>query len=115
MNTSNQNEIYQSDDGQSQIDVSMENETLWVSQVPMAELYENDSNTIGLHLKNIYKEGALAEAAFTGDSLVVLQEDKLQVKRLNRFYKLYLLLSVGYRVSIQQCAPVPNLDHPARE
>ena len=52
-------EIYQSDDGQTQIEVRLEKDTLWLSQVQMADLFDKDSDTIGLHLRNIYKSGEL--------------------------------------------------------
>ncbi len=92
-------EIYESDDGQTQIDVRLEHETLWLSQAQMAELFERDSDTIGLHLKNIYLEGELNESATTEESSVVRQEGKRQVRRKLRFYNLDAAISVGYRVN----------------
>ncbi len=92
-------EIYQSDDGQTQIEVRLEQDTLWVSQAQLAELFEKDSDTIGLHLKNIYGEGELDESATTEESSVVRQEGKRQVRRKIRFYNLDAAISVGYRVN----------------
>ena len=55
MSDSGQIEIYQTEDGQTQIQVRLEKNTLWLSQAQMGELFDKDSDTIGLHLKNIYK------------------------------------------------------------
>lgn len=68
--------IYQTEDGRTQIDVRFEQGTLWLSQAQMAELFDKDSDTIGLHLKNIYESGELDEKATTEDSSVVRQEGK---------------------------------------
>ena len=73
-------EIYQSEDGQIQIQVSLEKDTIWLSQAQMAELFNKDSDTIGLHLRNIYKSGELEKSATTEDSSVVRQEGKRLVK-----------------------------------
>ncbi|MDH4286370.1 MAG: virulence RhuM family protein, partial [Gallionella sp.] len=91
--------IYQTDDGQTQIDVRMEKDTLWLSQAQMSEVFDKDSDTIGLHLRNIYESGELDEGATTEDSSVVRQEGKRQVRRSIRFYNLDAIISVGYRVN----------------
>jgi len=59
MNENKQIEIYQSEDGQIQIQVYLEKDTIWLSQAQMAELFDKDSDTIGLYLRNIYKSGEL--------------------------------------------------------
>lgn len=74
-------EIYQTADGETRIDVRFERDTLWLTQAQMAELFDKDSDTIGLHLKNIYESGELEENSTTEDSSVVRQEGKRQVKR----------------------------------
>ena len=66
--------IYHTEDGRTQIDVRFEQGTLWLSQAQMAELFDKDSDTIGLHLKNVYESGELDEKATTEDSSVVRQE-----------------------------------------
>ncbi len=100
MNESNgQIAIYQTADGQTQIDVRFEQDTFWLSQAQMAEVFDKDSDTIGLHLKNIYESGELDEGATTEDSSVVRQEGKRQVRRSIRFYNLDAVISVGYRVN----------------
>jgi len=92
-------EIYQSEDGQIQIQVYLEKDTIWLSQAQMAELFDKDSDTIGLHLRNIYKSGELEKSATTEESSVVRQEGKRQVNRKIKFYNLDAIISVGYRVN----------------
>lgn len=99
MNENSQITIYQSADGSTQIEVRLEQGTLWLSQAQMAELFDKDSDTIGLHLRNIYESGELDENATTEDSSVVRQEGKRQVKRNIRFYNLDAAISLGYRVN----------------
>jgi hypothetical protein len=99
MTVDSQITIYQSQDGKAQIDVRFEDGTLWLSQAQMAELFDKDSDTIGLHLKNIYESNELDEQATTEDSSVVRLEVTRHVKRKIRFYNLDAVLSVGYRVN----------------
>ena len=91
--------IYQNKDNQVQIDVQFEQETLWLSQKRMAELFDKDSDTIGLHLRNIYTEGELNEMATTEFFTVVQKEGKRDVSRTIKFYNLDAIISVGYRVN----------------
>lgn len=95
----NQIEIYQGSDGQTQIEVKFDQETVWLNQKQMAALFEKDSDTIGLHLKNIYKEKELEESSTTEDSSVVQQEGGRMVRRKVKFYNLDAIISVGYRVN----------------
>ena len=97
--TESEIKIYQTDDGRTKIDVKFENETIWLSQKQMAELFDKDSDTIGLHLKNIYQSGELEEFATTEDSSVVQKEGKRQVQRKIKLYNLDAIISVGYRVN----------------
>ena len=91
--------IYQTDSGTPEIRITLENETLWLSQRLMAELFARDTDTIGLHIKNIYAEGELDEGATTEFFSVVQQEGKREVKRSVIHYNLDVILSVGYRVN----------------
>lgn len=91
--------IYQNTDNQVQVDVQFEQETLWLSQKRMAELFDKDSDTIGLHLKNIYSEDELEETATTEFFSVVQKEGKRNVTRKIKFYNLDAIISVGYRVN----------------
>lgn len=95
----NQIEIYQASDGQTQIEVKFKEDTVWLSQKQMAELFGKDTDTIGSHLKNIFKEKELDELATTEDSSVVRKEGTRSVKRTIRFYNLDAIISVGYRVN----------------
>ena len=73
--------LYRDSDGRVEVQVRLEQETLWLSQREMAALFEKDSDTIGLHLRNIYLERELAEAATTEDSSVVQMEGTRRVRR----------------------------------
>ena len=66
--------IYKTPDGKISIEVKFERETVWLSQKQMAELFDKDSDTIGLHLKNIYKSGELEEVSTTEEYSVVRKE-----------------------------------------
>jgi len=91
--------IYQSDDGQTEVQVKFDNETVWLSQRQMAQLFDKDTDTIGLHLKNIFESGELDEISTTEESSVVQKEGKRNIKRQLKFYNLDAIISVGYRVN----------------
>lgn len=91
--------IYQSEDGKAEVQVKFEHETVWLSQRQMAELFDKDSDTIGLHLKNIFESGELAELSTTEESSVVQKEGKRNIKRRLKLYNLDAIISVGYRVN----------------
>lgn len=95
----NQIEIYKSADNSVEVEVHFNQDTVWLSQKMMAELFDKDSDTISLHLKNIYLEEELEEAATTEFFSVVQLEGKRKVKRDIKFYNLDAILSVGYRVN----------------
>ena len=90
--------LYKSKDGGIQLDVPLEKDTIWLSQKQMARLFEKDADTIGLHIRNAFKEGELQESATTEDSSVVQTEGTRRVTRKIRFYNLDVVISVGYRV-----------------
>jgi prophage maintenance system killer protein len=92
-------EIYKTADDQSEVQVRFEDDTVWLSQKQMGELFEKDSDTIGLHLKNIYESAELQESSTTEDSSVVQKEGKRMVRRTIKFYNLDAIISVGYRVN----------------
>jgi len=91
--------LYQSPDTGFEVQVRLDQETVWLSQKLMADLFDKDSDTIGLHIKNIYGEGELAETATTEFFSVVQQEGNRQVSRNIKFYNLDVIISVGYRVN----------------
>jgi len=90
--------IYQSDDGKTRIDVRMENETVWLTQAQMAELFQVTPQNITLHLRAMYSEGELSEAATCKDYLQVRSEGNRNVSRNLKHYSLPVIISVGYRV-----------------
>ncbi len=90
--------VYQTDDGKIKLDVRLERETLWMTQSDMAQLFQCSADNISLHLKNIYDEGELTEAATTEEFSAVRQEGTRQVRRMLTFYNLDVVISVGYRV-----------------
>lgn len=92
-------EIYESADGETQIEVKFGEDTVWLSQKNMSDLFEKDTDTIGLHLKNIYAEEELDQKSTTEDFSVVQKEGKRNVKRTIKFYNLDAVISVGYRVN----------------
>jgi prophage maintenance system killer protein len=94
--------IYQSADGEASLDVRLEQETVWLNQKQMAELLDKDTDTIGLHIRNIYKEGELEPDATTEKSSVVQNEGSRKVRRTLKFYNLDVIISVGYRVKSQR-------------
>ncbi len=91
--------IYKTPDGKTSIVVKLEKETVWLSQKQMAELFGKDSDTIGLHLRNIYQSGELDEISTTEKYTVVRQEGNRKVKRQIKSYNLDAIISVGYRVN----------------
>ncbi|MCY7295493.1 virulence protein RhuM/Fic/DOC family protein [Alteromonas sp. a30] len=95
-------EIYQNEDGSLQLTVALEQESFWLSQQQLAQLFNTSTDNISLHLKNIYQSGELDEMATTEDYSVVRQEGKRQVKRKLKHYNLDVIISVGYRVNSAQ-------------
>ena len=90
--------IYQTEDGKTKLDVRLENETVWLTQKLMAELFQTTPQNITIHLKNIYEEGELEESATCKDLLQVRQEGNRNVERNQKFYNLDAIISVGYRI-----------------
>jgi hypothetical protein len=90
--------LYQTEDGQTRIQCRFENENVWMTQALMAELFQTTPQNITLHLKAIYEEGELTEAATCKDYLQVRAEGPRQVQRALRHYNLEAILAVGYRV-----------------
>jgi len=90
--------IYQTEDGRTRIQVRLEDETVWLTQADMAQLFQTTSQNITLHLKNIYQEGELDESATCKDFLQVQSEGGRQVQRSRKFYNLDAVISVGYRI-----------------
>ena len=91
--------LYNIDKEDIKVKVAIKDETIWVTQRGMAELFDCTSDNISLHLKNIYADGELSEISTTEDFSVVQSEGSRQVTRSIRFYNLDAVISVGYRVN----------------
>ncbi len=94
--------LYATPNGAVQVEAFVKDESIWLTQKAMAELFECSSDNISLHLKNIFADGELEESSTTEDSSVVRQEGSRQVKRRTKFYNLDAIISVGYRVNSRQ-------------
>ena len=90
--------IYQMEDGNTKIDVRLENETVWMTQKAIAELYQTTPQNITLHIRKIYEEGELEETSTCKNYLQVQKEGSRTVKRDSLHYNLELIIAVGYRV-----------------
>ena len=90
--------LYQTPDGRQRIEVRLEGETVWLSQVGMAELFQTTKQNISLHLKNIFEEGELSEDATVKDCLTVRTEGNRTINRSIAHYNLEAIIAVGFRV-----------------
>jgi len=90
--------VYQSDDGQIRLDVRLEDETVWLTQPMMAELFQTTQQNISQHVIRVYEEGELEQEATHKKFLSVRQEGNRQVQRNLDYYNLDMIISVGYRV-----------------
>jgi len=90
--------IYQTESGQTKIEVRLENETVWLTQKLMAELFQISVSTINEHIKNIFNERELEPNATIRKFRIVQKEGKREVSRTVDFYNLDIIISVGYRV-----------------
>ena len=91
--------LYETDDGKINVDVILKDETIWLTQKSIADLFECSSDNISLHLKNIFKENELDRNSTTEKISVVQQEGAREVRRNTLFYNLDAIISVGYRVN----------------
>jgi hypothetical protein len=94
--------LYQTEDGRTRVECRFQDETIWLSQAMMAELYQKDVRTINEHLKNIYDEGELDRGATIREYRIVRREGSRQVARPIEHYNLDAILAVGYRVRSQR-------------
>jgi len=90
--------IYQTESGETKLDVRFQDETVWLTQKLMAELFQTTPQNITIHLKNIFEEGELEEKATCKDFLQVQIEGDREVKRKRIYYNLDAIISVGYRI-----------------
>lgn len=91
--------MYHSDEGDVSVNAVVQDETVWLTQKGMAELFDCTTDNISQHLKNIYSDGELVELATTENFSVVQKEGSRNVTRAMRFYNLDAIISVGYRVN----------------
>jgi len=90
--------IYTSDDGNTRINLRVESNSIWLSQLEIAELFQTTKQNVSLHAKNIFEEGELSPAATVKESLTVQTEGSRQVQRAITSYNLDLILAIGYRI-----------------
>lgn len=94
--------LYTSPDGEVQLDIRMQDETLWMTQQMMSELFQTTVQNIIMHVGNIYQELELQREGTCKEFLQVRREGNRQVRRPVRFYDLDMILSVGYRVNTRR-------------
>ena len=92
----NQVLIYQTEDGEIKLDVTMENESVWLTQMQMSELFQKDRTVISKHINNIYKEGELEKSITCAKFAHMGSEGDQQYQ--TTLYNLDVIFSVGYRV-----------------
>lgn len=105
MEIKNQIEIYQAQDGSTQIDVQLEEETVWLTQAQMAVLFNKGRTTITEHISNVFKEGELIEEMVCRDFRHTTQHGAIKGKTQSKnvkYYNLDVIISVGYRVKSKQ-------------
>jgi prophage maintenance system killer protein len=94
--------IYQTPDGETQLDVKVEKDTVWLSLSQIAMLFDRDKSVISRHISNVFKEGELDETATVAKNATVQHEGERSVMRDIEFYNLDVIISVGYRVKSQR-------------
>ena len=94
--------IYQTPDGETEIDVRLEGDTVWLSRMQIAQLLQTQPQNVSLHIGNIYREQELDEASTRKDFFLVQTEGNRKVSRRTKFYNLDVIISVGYRVKSKQ-------------
>ena len=90
--------LYQTEDGKTRVEVRIQEESVWLNQAAMVELFQTTKQNVSLHLKNIYAEGELSRQATVKEYLIVRKEGKRQVERHVEHYNLEAIIAVGYRV-----------------
>ena len=102
MNTKTELVIFESQNSDIKLEVNVENETVWLSQNQMTQLFDTTKQNISLHLNNIFKEGELDKNSSVKEYLTVQKEGERQVSRNTKYYNLDVIISVGYRVKSQR-------------
>jgi hypothetical protein len=94
----NQIIIYNTEDGQTKIDLKVSDETVWLNQIELAELFQTTKNNISLHIKNIFEDEELDKQGTVKEFLTVQKEGEKKVERYINYYSLDMILAIGYRV-----------------
>ncbi|NLW04753.1 MAG: cell filamentation protein Fic [Pseudomonadaceae bacterium] len=94
--------LYTSDDGKAQLHLRMEGDTIWLSQLEIAELFQTTKQNVSLHAKNIFEDGELIQEAVVKESLTTASDGKNYRTKL---YNLDLILAIGYRVRSKRGVP----------
>ena len=102
MKNNSEIEIYQSNDGQTEVQVTFDNDTVWLNQEQLGKLFDRDRTVVGRHIKNIFSEGELDEKLVCADFAHTTQhgaiEGKTQKKEV-KYYNLRAITAVGYRIN----------------
>ena len=94
--------IYQTEDGKTQLDVKLENETVWLTQAQLVQVFDSSKANVSEHIKHIYEDGELAADSTVRKFRTVQTEGKRQVGRNVTYYNLDLIISLGYRVNTKR-------------
>jgi prophage maintenance system killer protein len=94
--------IYKSEDGSTEIQVKLDNETVWLSLMQLTELFQRDKSVISRHISNVYKEKELEKQATVANFATVQMEGERSVERNVEYYNLDVIISVGYRIKSQR-------------
>jgi len=90
--------MYTTEDGVTKIDLKLFDDTVWLNQMELAELFQTTKNNVSMHIKNIFEDGELDKAATVKDFLTVQNEAGRDVERKITYYSLDMILAIGYRV-----------------
>ncbi len=91
--------LYQTEDGTTNVEVHLSDDTVWLNQAQMADLFQTTKQNVSLHINNIFKSGELERNSTVKDFLTVQEEGKRKVNRKVEYYNLDVIISVGYRVN----------------
>ncbi len=90
--------LYRTEDGVSRVQVRLADESVWLTQAQMAELFQTTVPNVSMHIRNIYREGELSQPATLKEYLTVALEGSRRVQRRLAYYNLEVIIAVGYRV-----------------
>jgi hypothetical protein len=100
--TNSEIKIYKSEDGTTEIQVQLDNETVWLSLMQLTELFQRDKSVVSRHITNIFKEKELEKSATVANFATVQIEGERSVERSVEYYNLDVIISVGYRIKSQR-------------